>query len=123
MRDTGWNRLLPLIMLLAALMAAGCAAKTDPAAQAQGDPNLAPPAVIPDWYYSDTVDTAYVEKYVTMPRPKGVMIIDSRPYKPKHVQGYIPTSYSIPHTDLEKGKANLPDDKSTELIFYCEGYT
>ncbi|HKI80435.1 MAG TPA: sulfurtransferase, partial [Pseudodesulfovibrio sp.] len=42
------------------------------------------------------VDYKFVAKYAKMPAPKGAMIVDSRPYKPKYVDGYIPTAVSIP---------------------------
>ena len=67
------------------------------------------------------VDYAFVAKYAKMPQPKGVMIIDSRPYKPKYVEGYIPTAASIPASQFDKMTDKLPEDKSTLLIFYCGG--
>lgn len=122
---------LTLLVALAALLglvASGCAAKNQAAApqaaeSSTGMPGaLTPPAEAPDWYFGDLVDTEFVEQYVKMPRPEGVMIIDSRPYKTKHVLGYIPTSVSIPDSEFEKRASELPKDKNALLIFYCEGY-
>jgi len=52
-----------------------------------------------------------------------VMIIDSRPYKPKYVNGHIPTAVSIPDSQFDKMTDKLPQDKNTLLIFYCGGPT
>ena len=76
-----------------------------------------------DWQFHDIVDVAYVQPYATMPQPKGVMIIDSRPYQPKFANGHIPTAISIPDSQFEKMTDKLPEDKSTLLIFYCQGPT
>jgi hypothetical protein len=76
-----------------------------------------------DWKFHDIVDVAFVEQYAKVPQPEGVMIIDSRPYKPKYVKGYIPTAVSIPDSQFDKMTAKLPQDKNALLIFYCEGPT
>jgi rhodanese-related sulfurtransferase len=51
------------------------------------------------------------------------MIIDSRPYKAKYAKGHIPTAVSIPDSQFAKLTDLLPEDKSTLLIFYCQGPT
>ena len=33
----------------------------------------------------------------------------------------IKGSINVPYTFLKKGQANLPEDKSKKLIFYCKG--
>ncbi len=33
----------------------------------------------------------------------------------------IKGSINVPYTCLKKGQANLPEDKSKKLIFYCKG--
>ncbi|MEF2229844.1 MAG: rhodanese-like domain-containing protein [Pseudodesulfovibrio sp.] len=66
-------------------------------------------------------DYAFVARYAKMPQPKGVMIIDSRPYKPKYVEGYIPTAVSIPDSQFDKMTDKLPADKNALLVFYCGG--
>jgi 3-mercaptopyruvate sulfurtransferase SseA len=76
-----------------------------------------------DWQFHDIVDVGFVQPYATMPQPKGVMIIDSRPYQPKFADGHIPTAISIPDSQFEKMTDKLPEDKSTLLIFYCQGPT
>ena len=76
-----------------------------------------------DWQFHDIVDGAFVQPYATMPQPKGVMIIDSRPYMPKYANGHIPTAISIPDSQFDKMTNKLPEDKNTLLIFYCEGPT
>lgn len=67
------------------------------------------------------VDYEFVARYAKMPKPKGVMIVDSRPYKPKYVDGYIPTAVSIPASQFDKMADRLPADKGDLLIFYCGG--
>lgn len=72
--------------------------------------------------YPAIVDYSFVAKYAKMPKPKGVMIIDSRPYKPKYIAGYIPTAVSIPTSQFDKMVDKLPANKSDLLIFYCGGF-
>ena len=76
-----------------------------------------------DWQFHDIVDAAFVKQYAKVPQPEGVMIIDSRPTKPKYVNGHIPTAVSIPHSQFDKLTDKLPKDKDTLLIFYCGGPT
>lgn len=78
-------------------------------------------AANPDYFYKHLVDINYVKPLVKVPKPEGVVLIDSRPYMTKYVLGYIPTAISIPDSDFEKKADLLPKDKSTTLVFYCEG--
>ncbi|WP_319582390.1 rhodanese-like domain-containing protein [uncultured Pseudodesulfovibrio sp.] len=71
--------------------------------------------------FHSIVDYKFVAKYAKMPKPKNVMIIDSRPYKPKYVDGYIPTAESIPASQFDKMTDKLPKDKDALLVFYCGG--
>ena len=103
---------LPVLLALLLAVGFGCA----------GTQKAAEPAKA-DWQFHDIVDVAFVQPYATMPQPKGVMIIDSRPYQPKFANGHIPTAISIPDSQFEKMTDKLPEDKSTLLIFYCEGPT
>jgi len=52
-----------------------------------------------------------------------VMVIDTRPKKPKFDKGHIPGAVSIPHKKFEEYKGLLPQDKNIPLVYYCEGYT
>ena len=76
-----------------------------------------------DWQFHDIVDVAFVQQYAKVPQPKGAMIIDSRPYKPKYANGHIPAAVSIPDSQFDKLTDKLPQDKNTLLIFYCGGPT
>jgi len=76
-----------------------------------------------DWKFHDIVDVAFVQQYAKLPQPEGVMIIDSRPYKPKYAKGHIPTAISLPHSQFDKMTDKLAADKNTLLIFYCGGPT
>ncbi|ACS78441.1 rhodanese-like domain-containing protein [Maridesulfovibrio salexigens] len=82
---------------------------------------VVPKSKMQDWMYKDMVDTDFVAKYAKMPKPEGVMIIDSRPYKGKYILGYIPTAVSIPDSKFDEMTDKLPKDKNTLLIFYCQG--
>lgn len=74
-----------------------------------------------DWKFHHIVSVEFVQQYVKIPTPENVTIIDSRPYKPKYVQGHIPTAISIPDSQFDKEKDKLPQDKNALLIFYCGG--
>jgi len=52
-----------------------------------------------------------------------VVIIDSRPKRPKYDKGHIPGAISMPDSKFDELKGDLPADKSIPLIFYCGGYT
>ena len=103
---------LSLMLGLIVVMAIGCTA-TQKAAQ----PEKA------DWLFHDLADVALVQQYAKVPQPEGAMIIDSRPYKPKYVNGHIPAAVCIPDSQFDKMTAKLPQDKNTLLIFYCGGST
>jgi hypothetical protein len=103
---------LSLLLCLILAMAFGCTA-TQKAAE----------PVKADWQFHDIADVTLVQQYAKMPQPEGVMIIDSRPSKPKYVNGHIPTAVSIPDSQFDKMRDNLPQDKNTLLIFYCGGPT
>ncbi|BCS89317.1 rhodanese-like domain-containing protein [Pseudodesulfovibrio sediminis] len=71
--------------------------------------------------FHSIVDYAYVAQYAKMPKTDDAMIVDSRPYKPKYVDGYIPTAVSIPASQFDKMVDKLPKNKDAQLIFYCGG--
>jgi rhodanese-related sulfurtransferase len=72
-------------------------------------------------WYGQLVDVDFVAKYAILPKPDGVLLIDSRPAARKFDPGHIPTTINIPDTDFDKLTDLLPKDKSSLLIFYCEG--
>lgn len=100
-----------LVMLMALALVSGCTAAKNTTADAKTFKE-----------YTDIVDYDFVAKYAKMPQPEGAMIIDSRPYKPKYVAGFIPTAKSIPTSQFDKMVGELPEDKDTLLIFYCGGF-
>ena len=73
-------------------------------------------------WYTKLVDNAFVARYAVLPKPDGVLLIDSRPTARKFDPGHIPTATNIPDTQFEKMVDQLPQDKNTLLIFYCEGH-
>lgn len=54
------------------------------------------------WMFDDIVDVDFVISKISVPMDEDVMIIDSRPYKPKYVEGFIPGAVSIPFPSLIK---------------------
>lgn len=51
----------------------------------------------------------------------GMVVVDSRPKRKKYDKGHIPTAISIPDSQFDKLKDQLPADKGTMLVFYCGG--
>ena len=108
-RKVSW---LIIVMALVLTLGIGCAAthkSTEP--------------VKPEWQFHDLADISLVQRYAKVPQPQGAMIIDSRPYKSKYANGHIPAAVSIPDSQFDKLTDQLPQDKSTLLIFYCQGST
>jgi rhodanese-related sulfurtransferase len=102
---------LGLLLSLMALMAFGCASNQKKETTAADT----------SWQYPQIVDAAFVGQYAKVPMQEDVMIIDSRPYKPKYVKGHIPMAVSMPYTQFDKMTQILPENKDALLIFYCGG--
>ncbi|MDF1591976.1 MAG: rhodanese-like domain-containing protein [Desulfobacterales bacterium] len=51
-----------------------------------------------------------------------MVLVDSRPKRSMYDKGHIPTAISIPDSEFDKLKDQLPQDKEKQLIFYCEGF-
>ncbi|MFH2130973.1 MAG: rhodanese-like domain-containing protein [bacterium] len=111
---------IPFLIALVTAFTFGCApaikqpvaSKTEMQAKDQAEPK---------WQFHDIVDGAYVKPFVTIPRPQGVLLIDARPTRSKFDKGYIPTAINIPDSNFAEMTDQLPSDKGTLLIFYCEG--
>jgi len=73
------------------------------------------------WMYDQIVDAQFVISKVSVPMAEDVMIIDARPYMVKYAKGHIPGAVSIPFSEFDKKTNLLPKDKTTLLIYYCEG--
>jgi rhodanese-related sulfurtransferase len=108
------NRLsaLGLVIALTALVAFGCAGNQQTKTAAATDTS---------WQYPQIVDAAFVGQHAKVPMQEDVMIIDSRPYKPKYVKGHIPMAVSLPDSQFNKLAHLLPENKDALLIFYCGG--
>ena len=103
-------------LLVAALsLAVGCSTTAGPAS-AKGETGAA-------WKFHDIAGIELIQANAVVPQPKDVLIVDSRPYKPKYVNGHIPTAVSMPFSRFDKMTDKLPKDKNTLLIFYCGGPT
>lgn len=121
-----FRRHWPMFHLALLLLLTGCATSTtshvaDEAAKASAAVAEATSPAKPEWFFHDIVDAAFVKQHLTVPASSEVMIIDSRPYKPKYIEGHIPMAVSIPDTQFEKMTDKLPADKNALLIFYCGG--
>ena len=73
-----------------------------------------------DWKFHDIISVGFVKDWAKVPKPDKVMIIDARP-KHKYIKGHIPTAIHIPYSKFDQLKGQLPEDKSTILIYYCGG--
>jgi rhodanese-related sulfurtransferase len=69
---------------------------------------------------ADLVDYAFVRKLVDGD-VKGVLV-DSRPL-PRFQQGTIPGAINVPYPAWDKVVGRLPKDKSTLVVFFCQGLT
>ena len=76
-----------------------------------------------DWKFHSIVDVDFVMQQVKVPMPEDVMLIDSRPKRAKYDKGHIPMAVNIPDSKFDKMTDKLPADKSSPLIFYCQGPT
>ena len=50
-----------------------------------------------------------------------MLLVDSRPKRAKYDKGHIPTAISIPDTQFNDFKGQLPARKDKLLVFYCGG--
>jgi rhodanese-related sulfurtransferase len=51
-----------------------------------------------------------------------MVIVDSRPKRKKYDKGHLPGAISIPDSQFDKLKGELPQDKEKLVVFYCGGY-
>ncbi len=106
--------LLAIAFLSGLLLLTGCTPdKTVKTAETQTEDR--------SWMFHDIVDADFVKAHMDIPMPGNVMLIDSRPYKTKFIQGHIPGAISIPFSEFDQKINLLPQDKTALLIFYCEG--
>jgi rhodanese-related sulfurtransferase len=101
------------MLALAAALGFGCATTAAPPAAPAAEAAFEP--------FHAIVDAAFVKQQIQIPMPENVMLIDSRPRRPKYDEGHIPMAVSIPDSQFEKLSAQLPADKNALLIFYCGG--
>lgn len=82
------------------------------------------PGGYPDWIkagHYGALTATWLKKQVD--KGTDLVIIDSRPRRPKYNKGHIPTAISIPDSQFNKYKTLLPEDKNRPLVFYCGGFT
>ncbi len=67
-----------------------------------------------------TVSVQWLKKQIdTNP---DMVVVDSRPKRKKYDNAHIPTAISIPDTQFDKYKDQLPEDKDRVVVFYCGGF-
>lgn len=69
-------------------------------------------------YASVSVD--YMKKQIDA--KADMVVVDARPKRKKYDKGHLPGALSIPDSQFDKLKANLPKDKNKLLVFYCGGF-
>lgn len=108
----------PTWIALLSSMAIICSVPVIPQAIAADAPATAPKA----GWYGKLVDIDFVKQQAVVPKIEGVMLIDSRPTARKFDIGHIPTAVNIPDSSFDKlAPTLLPKEKSTLLVFYCDG--
>jgi rhodanese-related sulfurtransferase len=104
--------MMTVVALVAATMSLGWTVQVKASEPAKEDQS---------WRYHDIVTLDFVKEHVKIPPSEDVMIIDSRPYKPKYIKGHIPTAVSLPDSQFDELTERLPENKENLLIFYCGG--
>ncbi|RQD74952.1 MAG: rhodanese-like domain-containing protein [Desulfonatronospira sp. MSAO_Bac3] len=118
-----------LALVLFLFLAGGCLNK-EPATQAGYQPGQPIPSVevevdVPNPFHT-YVDAYFVKSIVCdnliQEEPRDdVLLIDSRPKRPRYDRGHIPSAVSLPDSEFEeKADQVLPDDKSVLLLFHCQ---
>ena len=112
------KRFLALFLTIGLVLAlaAGCAT-TKPAE------DTAKAASQTDWKFHDIVDVNFVMQNISVPMAEDIRHSEARPKRAKYEKGHIPGESSIHESQLAKMTAQLPSQKDTLLIFYCEGPT
>uniref|UniRef100_Q47C09 Rhodanese-like protein n=1 Tax=Dechloromonas aromatica (strain RCB) TaxID=159087 RepID=Q47C09_DECAR len=82
----------------------------------------APALDVKDGWFESVVDIDFVAQYAVLPKPDGVQIIDARATERRFDPGHIPTAMNLPERDFDRLANQLPSDKGTLLIFYCDGF-
>ncbi len=122
-------RLLGISLLAAGLFISGCAKNSEPVA------TTAPAAVVltapnphvkglMDKFQLQNVDYAYTKQAIGNGTRGGAkaLLIDARP-NPKYLSGTIPSSISIPDTQIDKFIGQLDKvAKDKEIIVFCGGW-
>ncbi len=75
----------------------------------------------PDWTSNGGLPGVSVNYVKKVQDKDTTVVIDARPPR-KFKKGNVPGSVNVPTTRFDEQKASLPEDKGSELIFYCGGY-
>lgn len=121
-----------LILGISVLFMTGCVAKEGP--KSNYDQGHIPtvdvefdPAQVPNPYHTivgiDFVKPIVCDNLLRMEPGKDVVLIDSRPKRPRYNRGHIPTAISIPDSQFDELTHLLPTDKSALLVFHCQSFS
>lgn len=66
------------------------------------------------------VSVEWVKKQID--KKADMVLIDSRPKRPRYDKGHIPTAISLPDSKFDKKKDQLPTDMNKLVVFYCGGF-
>ncbi|WP_028574665.1 rhodanese-like domain-containing protein [Desulfonatronovibrio hydrogenovorans] len=122
---------MPLLFIpaLIILFLAGCTAKEGP--RTTYDSGKIPtvdvefdPTQVPKPFHTivgiDFVKPIVCDNLLLQEPRTDVLLIDSRPKRPRYDRGHIPSAISIPDSQFSEMTDLLPEDKSTLLIFHCQ---
>ena len=121
-------RLLGISLLAAGLLIGGCAKNSEPVAASAPAAVLNAPTPhvkgLMDKFQLQSVDFAYVKQAIGNGTRGGAkaLLIDARP-NPKYLSGTIPSSISLPDTQIDKFIGQLDKvAKDKEIIVFCGGW-
>ena len=126
-------RLLGISLLAVGMFVSGCAQNTEPVAATPPAPAAAAAVLtaptphvkgLMDKFQLQNVDYAYVKEAIGNGTRGGAkaLLIDARP-NPKYLSGTIPSSISIPDTQIDKFIGQMDKvAKDKEIIVFCGGW-
>ncbi|WP_045211461.1 rhodanese-like domain-containing protein [Desulfonatronovibrio magnus] len=131
--NSQWKTIRNLFIVLgiSVLFLTGCVTKEAP--KAAYDPGRIPtvdvefdPAQVPNPFHTivgiDFVKPFVCDNLLRIEPREDVVLIDSRPKRPRYDRGHIPTAISMPDSQFDELIHKLPADKSALLIFHCQNF-
>jgi hypothetical protein len=66
--------------------------------------------------------TEVAELLKKSPEEGNYLIVDARGYD-NYIEGHLPNAVLIPHYRFQAFKDRMPEDKNTQIVAYCRGYS